>query len=185
MLSQSDLTALILSGLLRTKVASNLTLANEMQCANGWSPATCKNEAAELEWRVWASKGLVPPKPDNVVPATERLAAKMQEAGVTIRSYTPGTEPSAATEQVAAEMLKSAGANLLDGQHRLGCTRRANSDGTIKDCFVEAPREGEMAYGLEVLGDDYEGYGCMERKLELIVKAINVFTANASKGGAH
>lgn len=53
--------------------------------------------------------------------------------------------------------------------------RRA-PNGELLDCFVEAPREGDMAYALEVLGDDYEGYGGIERKLEhckLIVARVN------------
>lgn len=43
---------------------------------------------------------------------------------------------------------------------------RRRADGTLQDCFVEAPREGNMAYALEVLGDDYTGYGDVERKHE-------------------
>lgn len=39
-------------------------------------------------------------------------------------------------------------------------------DGSLMDCFVEAPAEGDMAYGLQVLGDDYTGYGDIERKYE-------------------
>ncbi|OXI29615.1 hypothetical protein CFB84_43505 [Burkholderia aenigmatica] len=39
-------------------------------------------------------------------------------------------------------------------------------DGTLTDCFVEAPAEGDMAYGLQVLGDDYTGYGDIHRKHE-------------------
>ncbi|WP_176317854.1 hypothetical protein [Burkholderia vietnamiensis] len=39
-------------------------------------------------------------------------------------------------------------------------------DGTLTDCFVEAPAEGDMAYGLQVLGDDYTGYGDIHRKRE-------------------
>lgn len=41
-----------------------------------------------------------------------------------------------------------------------------NGDGTLKDCFVAAPRSEGMAYGLEVLGDDYTGYGDVEGKLK-------------------
>lgn len=43
---------------------------------------------------------------------------------------------------------------------------RRDSDGSLLDCFVEAPAENGMAYGLEVLGDDYNGFGDEERKLE-------------------
>ncbi|WP_260427003.1 hypothetical protein [Burkholderia cenocepacia] len=53
--------------------------------------------------------------------------------------------------------------------------RRA-PDGTLIDCFVEAPTEGDMPYAMEVLGDDYTGYGGIERKYEhckLIVKLVN------------
>lgn len=53
---------------------------------------------------------------------------------------------------------------------------RRSADGELLDCFVEAPREGNMAYALEVLGDDYTGYGDVERKLEhckLIVSLVN------------
>ncbi|WP_181710059.1 hypothetical protein [Burkholderia sp. MBR-1] len=39
-------------------------------------------------------------------------------------------------------------------------------DGTLLDCFVEAPAEGDMPYGLQVLGDDYTGYGDIARKHE-------------------
>ena len=39
-------------------------------------------------------------------------------------------------------------------------------DGTLMDCFVEAPAEGDMPYGLQVLGDDYTGYGDLARKHE-------------------
>jgi hypothetical protein len=52
-----------------------------------------------------------------------------------------------------------------------------NGEGELLDCFVEAPPEGDMAYALEVLGDDYNGYGGVERKLEhcnLIVSLVNV-----------
>lgn len=41
-----------------------------------------------------------------------------------------------------------------------------NNDGTLKDCFVSAPRAEGMAYGLEVLGDDYTGYGDLAGKLK-------------------
>jgi hypothetical protein len=43
---------------------------------------------------------------------------------------------------------------------------RRKADGSLIDCFVEAPKENDMAYGLEVLGDDYTGYGDVERKYE-------------------
>lgn len=43
---------------------------------------------------------------------------------------------------------------------------RRGSDGELLDCFVEAPRCKEMPYALEVLGDDYTGYGDQEAKLE-------------------
>lgn len=43
---------------------------------------------------------------------------------------------------------------------------RRSASGDLIDCFVEGPKEGDMAYGLEVLGDDYTGYGDVERKLE-------------------
>lgn len=39
-------------------------------------------------------------------------------------------------------------------------------DGTLMDCFVEAPAEDDMPYGLQVLGDDYAGYGDLARKHE-------------------
>ena len=53
--------------------------------------------------------------------------------------------------------------------------RRA-PDGTLIDCFVEAPTEGDMPYALEVPGDDYTGYGGIDRKYEhckLIVGLVN------------
>lgn len=43
---------------------------------------------------------------------------------------------------------------------------RRSKDGELQDCFVEAPRAMNMAYGLEVLGDDYEGYGGVEAKMK-------------------
>lgn len=43
---------------------------------------------------------------------------------------------------------------------------RRGNDGELLDCFVEAPAEAGMAYGLEVLGDDYTGYGNVEGKLK-------------------
>jgi hypothetical protein len=53
---------------------------------------------------------------------------------------------------------------------------RRNSSGKLIDCFVESPAENDMPYALEVLGDDYTGYGDVERKLEhckLIVSLVN------------
>lgn len=41
-----------------------------------------------------------------------------------------------------------------------------NSSGELVDCFVEGPRAEDMPYGLEVLGDDYTGYGELEAKYE-------------------
>ena len=32
------------------------------------------------------------------------------------------------------------------------------------DCFITAEKEGKMAYGPEIMGDDYTGYGDIERK---------------------
>lgn len=42
---------------------------------------------------------------------------------------------------------------------------KRNARGELVDCFVEAPKAESMAYGLEVLGDDYTGYGDLEGKL--------------------
>lgn len=53
---------------------------------------------------------------------------------------------------------------------------RRHADGTLLGCFVEAPASPGMAYGLEVLGDDYSGYGDEEGKLahcNLIVALAN------------
>lgn len=33
-----------------------------------------------------------------------------------------------------------------------------------EDCFITAAKEGRMAYGPEIMGDDYTGYGDAERK---------------------
>jgi hypothetical protein len=60
---------------------------------------------------------------------------------------------------------------------------RRDPDGALMSCFVQAPREGDMAYGLEVLGDDYEGYGDVERKLEhckMIVALVNAARGQVS-----
>lgn len=43
---------------------------------------------------------------------------------------------------------------------------RRSTDGELLDCFVEAPKAAGMAYALEVLGDDYNGYGDVEGKLK-------------------
>lgn len=53
-------------------------------------------------------------------------------------------------------------------------------DGTLHDCFVEAPAEGDMPYGIEVLGDDYTGFGGVERKYEHC-KMIVEWANNAAK----
>lgn len=60
----------------------------------------------------------------------------------------------------------------------LGWVLREKRDrsGQLVDCFVEAPRAEGMAYGLEVLGDDYTGYGDVEGKrkhCEFIVALAN------------
>ncbi|WP_186112043.1 hypothetical protein [Burkholderia gladioli] len=63
----------------------------------------------------------------------------------------------------------AAQAVAADGAHSgLGWRVREirNPDGSLMDCFVEAPAEGEMPYALQVLGDDYTGYGDIERKYE-------------------
>ncbi|MFA5526940.1 MAG: hypothetical protein WC992_08955 [Acholeplasmataceae bacterium] len=44
------------------------------------------------------------------------------------------------------------------------------------DCFVTAKKEGKMAYGPEIMGDDYTGYGDYERKkadAKRIVACVN------------
>lgn len=62
------------------------------------------------------------------------------------------------------------------------------ADGNLKDCFVEAPPVEGMAYGLEVLGDDYTGFGDIEAKYEhckmIVAWANNVGypTASGEKG---
>ncbi|MBA1280564.1 hypothetical protein [Stutzerimonas stutzeri] len=53
---------------------------------------------------------------------------------------------------------------------------RRGQDGELRDCIVQAPAVGKMAYGLEVLGDDYTGFGDVEAKLahcKLIVALAN------------
>ncbi|CDN60004.1 hypothetical bacteriophage protein [Burkholderia cenocepacia H111] len=55
--------------------------------------------------------------------------------------------------------------------------RRA-PDGTLIDCFVEAPTEGDMPYAMEVLGDDYTGYGGIERKYEHCKMIVGWANAN-------
>lgn len=53
---------------------------------------------------------------------------------------------------------------------------RRDPAGNLRDCFVEAPKTEGMAYGLEVLGDNYTGYGDQEGKLEhcrRIVACVN------------
>jgi hypothetical protein len=67
----------------------------------------------------------------------------------------------------------SKGAGVVEGWK---VRERRNREGELLDCFIEAPPEGDMAYALEVLGDDYTGYGGVERKLEhcqLIVSLVN------------
>jgi hypothetical protein len=44
--------------------------------------------------------------------------------------------------------------------------REHRVEGHLVDCFVEAPKEDDMPYALQVLGDDYTGYGDTERKYE-------------------
>lgn len=43
---------------------------------------------------------------------------------------------------------------------------RRNEFGELLDCFVEAPQNDNMPYALEVLGDDYTGYGDIVAKLK-------------------
>jgi len=72
---------------------------------------------------------------------------------------------------------------------------RRDSDGELRDCFVQAPAVAGMPYGLEVLGDDYTGYGDVQSKLEhckLIVAWANAACTGAptvrddlSADGAH
>ena len=43
-------------------------------------------------------------------------------------------------------------------------------------CFIEAPKENQMAYALEIMGDDYTGYGEEQRReadAARIVAAVN------------
>lgn len=42
--------------------------------------------------------------------------------------------------------------------------RELKRDGEVVDCFVEAEKEGDMPYSLEIMGDDYTGYGDLERR---------------------
>jgi hypothetical protein len=61
---------------------------------------------------------------------------------------------------------------------------RRSAAGELLSCFVEAPAEGGMTYGLEVLGDDYNGFGDVERKLEhckLIVSLVNAYAATGDE----
>lgn len=63
-----------------------------------------------------------------------------------------------APEATATQPLPQGGHGWTVREHR-------GRDGELLDCFLEAPKEGDMPYGLEVLGDDYTGYGGVERKL--------------------
>lgn len=56
---------------------------------------------------------------------------------------------------------------------------RRHADDTLLGCFVEAPAVAEIAYGLEVLGDDYTGYGEEEGKLA----HCNMIVALANSAG--
>jgi len=60
----------------------------------------------------------------------------------------------------SAILSRLASLNWRVREHRVG------NDGPLLGCFVEAPAEGDMPYALEVLGDDYTGYGGIERKYE-------------------
>jgi hypothetical protein len=66
---------------------------------------------------------------------------------------------SAASANETADGLVTTGLGWRVREHRA-------PDGTLLDCFVEAPPEGDMPYGLQVLGDDYTGYGDLARKYE-------------------
>ena len=57
---------------------------------------------------------------------------------------------------------------------------RRSADGQLLDCFVEQPAGEGQAYGLEVLGDDYTGFGDVEAKLahcQMIVSWANAALA--------
>jgi hypothetical protein len=85
-----------------------------------------------------------------------------------------------ALQKSIAEDYAPAGATSDEQQGQWVVRERRNPSGDLIDCFVEAPKEGEMAYALEVLGDDYTGYGEVERKLEhckLIVSSVNATLA--------
>ena len=42
--------------------------------------------------------------------------------------------------------------------------RELFNDDEVIDCFVEGPQEAGMPYCAEILGDDYTGFGDLERK---------------------
>lgn len=67
---------------------------------------------------------------------------------------------------------------MADQKTLLGWKVRERRDrsGNLVDCFVEGPPAPGMAYGLEVLGDDYTGYGDIEgkrRHCQMIVEWAN------------
>ncbi len=66
----------------------------------------------------------------------------------------------------AAQTLGSSPAGQNQGGLGWKVRERRGPEGDLRDCFVEAPQSENMAYGLEVLGDDYEGYGGVEAKLQ-------------------
>lgn len=66
---------------------------------------------------------------------------------------------------------------FLDLPHGAWHIRERYDQGKIIDCFIEGAKEN-MPYGCEVLGDDYTGFGDIERKLlhcELITTLVNEF----------
>lgn len=78
------------------------------------------------------------------------------------------------TKAVAANGVAIPAVEPMSGRWKV--RERRSPAGELVDCFVEAPAERDMAYGLEVLGDDYAGYGGVERKLQhcqLIVARVN------------
>lgn len=58
--------------------------------------------------------------------------------------------------------------------------RERRIEGELLDCFIEQPPAEHQAYGLEVLGDDYTGFGDVEEKLrhcQMIVAWANAQAA--------
>lgn len=112
----------------------------------------------------------------------DALVHLKQNVDVSAKTKGDYDSPIAAYDRGVAVLAEMVDAEAAQSSSGLGWVvrERRGSDGKLLDCFVEAPRCEGMAYGLEVLGDDYTGYGEVEAKLEhckLIVAWANASPA--------